>query len=40
MRINSTLIYGKWLTISSASKLFQRIRVEGFVIIKFGENAD
>lgn len=33
------MTYGKWLKLLSASKLIKCIKVEGLVIIKFGEYA-
>lgn len=39
MKLSSTLIYGKWLIVLSASMLFKKIRVEGSVIIKVEGNA-
>lgn len=39
VKLSSTLICGKWLTIVSASELLKKITVERFVIKSFGENS-
>ena len=39
MKLSSTLIYGKWPSVLSASMLLKKIRVEGSVIIKVEGNG-
>lgn len=39
MKLSSTSIYSKWLTVSSATMIRKKIRVEGSVIIKVEGNA-